>query len=219
MTIIERLKAPITALALFLAMLVSPVAANATDDETAAMAFIQSMTDRAIGILADKELDEDAKLKAFDEVLSNDVDMQSVAYFVLGRHRRSLEEAQLEEYVALYQDYLIVSNASRLGLYSGESLKVTKATALKRGQYMVNSVIERTDGGPDIRIDWRVRNRDGAFKVLDIVIEGISMAASQRDEFGALISKNRGDMEPLFDRMRRVIDGTEPVETAEETKS
>lgn len=179
-----------------------------------AEAFIQKLANESVTVLADESLSEDQKIEKFDVILSRDVDMGRVGRFVLGRYWRGLPEDLLDDYLETYQDYLIHSNAARLSAYSGGSIQVTNSVPDARGQIIVKSHTVSDDGSDPIAIDWRLRENEGELKVIDIVIAGISMALTQRDEFAAIMQRSGGKIEPLMQRMRSVIEDDHASEVA-----
>ena len=191
----------------FLALLLAPTISLAGHSKEAED-FIQNLADESVTILSNKDVADAVKIEQFDAILTRDVDMGRVGRFVLGRYWRGLKEDDLNAYLATYQDYLIHSNASRLSAYAGEKIKVTNSVPDARNQIIVKSEVERTDGGPAISIDWRLLDKDGELKVIDIIIEGISMALTQRDEFSSLMQRSGGKIDPLMVRMNKVIGET-----------
>lgn len=181
-----------------------------------AEAFIQKLADESVNVLSDQSLTEAQKIEKFDLILSRDVDMGRVGRFVLGRYWRGLPEDLLDDYLETYQDYLIHSNAARLSAYSGGSIQVTTSVPDARGQIIVKSHTVSDDGSDPINIDWRLRENEGELKIIDIVIAGISMALTQRDEFSAILQRSGGKIDPLMQRMQTVIDDdhTSDVATA-----
>ncbi|MGB1088851.1 MAG: MlaC/ttg2D family ABC transporter substrate-binding protein, partial [Alphaproteobacteria bacterium] len=166
--------------------------------------FIQNLADEAVTILSDKNISEAEKISRFDVILSRDVDMGRVGRFVLGRYWRGLPEAELNTYLETYQDYLIHSNAARLSAYAGDKIVVKNSVPDARDQFIVQSEVPNDQGSP-FKIDWRVRVKDGEMKVVDIIVEGISMALTQRDEFAGIMQRSGGKIDPLMVRMKKVI--------------
>lgn len=180
-----------------------PTQAAQIDD---AQALVQDMAKQAITILGDETKDQEGKIAGFDEILSRDVDLDFVARFTLGRYWRGVPQDKLDNYVSIYKTYLIRTNASRLSAYSGQTIEVVNAIEEKPGRYIVKSVIKQNGAGEDIQIDWRVRDRgEDGLKIVDIIIEGISMALTQRSEFAAVMQKSRGDIDPLISVMEKRI--------------
>lgn len=170
-----------------------------------AEAFIQKLADDATAILGDTEITEAEKIERFDVILSRDVDMGRVGRFVLGRYWRGLTDEELTAYLETYQDYLIHSNAARLGAYSGGKITVTNSADDAKDQVVVSSEVPNGEGGAAFKIDWRVLMKNGEMKVVDIIVEGVSMALTQRDEFADIMQRSGGKIDPLMARMKKII--------------
>lgn len=215
MKLFTPLKSLLTGAVLFLTA-TAPTFATQADD---AKAMVQNMATEAITILGNDEQTQEDKINAFTVLLSRDVDLDFVARFVLGRYWRTVQQDRLADYADIYGTYLIRANASRLSAYSGEKIEVVSAIEEKAGRYIVKSVVRQNSGAEDINIDWRVRDRgDQGLKIVDIMIEGISMALTQRDEFKAVMQRSPKDIEPLIDIMQKKIDDSKASDSAADAK-
>jgi len=177
--------------------------------EQSARTLVENLGQEAVKLLSNKELDATAKRKGFDELVSRDFNMRLIGRFVLGRHWRKATDDQKAEYQDLFKHYIIATYQKRIGEYSGENLKIIKAKPINKKEILVNSQIIRP-AGPPIKLDWRVRNhKDGSQKIVDIVVENVSMAITHRDEFSAVISKNGGNVDGLIETLRKHIAAAE----------
>ncbi len=128
--------------------------------------------------------------------------MKLIGRFVLGKNWRAATESEKSEYLELFKKYIINTYQKRIGEYSGENLDIVKAKPLNNKEFLVNSVIVRPKG-PKIQLDWRVRkSKSGDLKIIDIIVENVSMALTHRDEFSSVISQNGGKVEGLLQKLR-----------------
>jgi phospholipid transport system substrate-binding protein len=167
--------------------------------------FVRELGNRALGVIR-SELPPTQKRAYFRQLLDEDFDVPGIARFVLGPRWRLASGRERREFSDLLEDYLLVVYNERFGRYGGERLRVTGGRADADGA-TVKSEIVRPRGGPPIAVDWRLRVRDGLYKIEDVMIDGVSMAASQRAEFAAAIERNGGHIDGLFAMMRRRIAG------------
>ncbi|MDP6830220.1 MAG: ABC transporter substrate-binding protein [Alphaproteobacteria bacterium] len=184
------------------AMLAAPgllFAAASPEAVAGASAFISSLAQRAIAILQSSNGKLESREAQFRVLLSNGFDMAFIARFVLGKHWRKATPQERADYVALFTEFILKSYSRRLGGYSGETFTVAGAKTAGKKDIMVKTKIVQP-GGPPIKADWRVRPRKGEYKIIDIMVEGVSMAVTQRSEFNAVVRK-RG-MQGLLQALR-----------------
>ncbi len=179
-----------------------PAGASATDD---ARAFIEDLSGSAIAVLGDETLADEARLEALSALFSRGFDTTSIGIFALGRHWRRATRAQLREYIGLFDKYIVATYSARLRKYGGENLAIRSARKTA-GDVVVLTEIARARG-PKVRVDWRVRQTEDGLKIIDVVVEGVSMALTQRDEFTAVLRKNGGKIEGLLMALRKRAGG------------
>jgi phospholipid transport system substrate-binding protein len=167
--------------------------------------FVRQLGNRALGVIR-SDLPPEQKRAYFRQLLEEDFDVPAIARFVLGPRWRMASDEQRREFSRLLQDYLLVVYSERFGQYAGERLRVTASRAGPDGA-IVKSEIIRPRGGPPIALDWRLRVRDGLYRIEDVMIDGVSMAASQRAEFADAIERDGGRIGGLLALMRRRIAG------------
>jgi phospholipid transport system substrate-binding protein len=155
-----------------------------------AAAFIRKLAGQAIGILQSSAVVLEAREAQFRVLMSNSFNMPFIARFVLGRHWRKATPQQRSDYVALVTEFILQTYSRRIGGYSGESFDVAGARAAGKRDVLVRTEIVRP-GGPPIKADWRVRSNGGEYRIIDIMVEGVSMAVTQRSEFNAVV-RHRG---------------------------
>jgi len=166
-------------------------------------ALIERLGGEAIRIAANGDASLDQKKEGFENLFQKGFDVPLVARIVLGRYWRVATPAQQDEYVSLFHRYIVGTYAARLNAYSGQTFHITGEQRLNEAEVLVKSVI-REAGAPDLKIDWRVLNRDGENRIVDVVVEGVSMAITHRSEFAAVISKT-GNVDTLLERLRAQV--------------
>jgi phospholipid transport system substrate-binding protein len=188
--------------ALLLATGAGPGMAAAPSDgtNTPAVAFMNKLWSRAIDVLNNKT-PVAARQAQFRELFHNDFDCPGIARFVLGRYWRSASPEEQKEFLKLFEDYVVFVYTTRLSDFGGEQFKVSGS---RRDQ---DAVIVSTDvispGAPQpLKIDWRLVNDDGAFKIADVIVEGVSMMVTQRSEFASVIQRHGGQVQNLLNLMR-----------------
>ena len=160
--------------------------------------FIQEIVDEAKKVLVDTNTQE-FKTKKLSEMALKTVDIKGVAYYSLGNYRKELNDKQMEEYLVLFEKYFLKSFTSRLTDYSEPKIDVVSVEVLNPKYTIVKSVLLATDKKPEVKIEWRVytKNPDKPL-IRDLIIEGLSLARTQKEEFSSVIETNNGDVTKLF---------------------
>lgn len=187
--------------------------AIASDDP--AVAYVRSIGNDVIAILGDKENSTFAEREAaFREVMVRGFDIPTVTRFVLGRHWKSATQEQRKDFSAIFLDFLTRVYSIRFDSYSygGEQFTVRSVIADESGDKIVRAQVARPSGADPVDIDFRVRSKDGGFKVVDLYVEGISMLHTHRVEFSSVV--NRDGIDGLLRALQARIDA--PVEDAAE---
>jgi phospholipid transport system substrate-binding protein len=185
-------------------LLLLPLPAKATIDGGAPSAFISELGTAAIAMLSNKDLDQKSKIDQFRELLQNGFALKAISRFVLGPYWKKTSPEQRERYTALFEEYVISSYANRLRDYGGETFKVTGEKLYDEKSAAVSTLILRPNGEPVV-VDWRIRRRNGELKIVDVVIEGISMGQTQRSDFGSAIRGKGGDIDAFLDVLERKV--------------
>lgn len=175
--------------------------------------FVTQLADDAFDVLRDESLSEPARLDKFRALLVKGVDLPRVGRFVLGKNWRRASPEQQKEYQSLFSEYVIASYAGRLKEYTQSEVTVLHAADTDNGEYLVSSIVKQPGNPAPIRVEWRVREADGQLRVIDLILEGISMALSQRSEFASLILNNGGDISILLARLRDVASTIQTADT------
>lgn len=184
----------------------APTSAQAQNAKApqAAAGFVQSLGDKAIATLADPKVDDQQAKTVFRELLNENFDINTISRFVLGRYWNIADDAQKKEYQALFEQMIVEVYAERFSQYAGESFKVSGAQPAGTNDAVVMSQVLRPNG-PPVNVSWRVRSRDGNFKIIDVIVENVSMSVTQRSEFASVIESNGGRFDALLSALRRRI--------------
>ena len=168
--------------------------------------FISEVVDEAKEILVDANSQE-FKTKKLSEMALKTVDIKGIGYYTLGNYRKELSDEQLKEYSALFEKYFLKSFTSRLADYSDPKIEVISAEILNPKYTIVRSLLIATDKKPEVKIDWRVytKNPDKPL-IRDLIIEGLSLARTQKEEFSSVIETNDGNIAKLFTVLKEFID-------------
>ena len=154
-----------------------------------------------MAVLRDKSLPPAKKVAELNDLLKVAVDLPLLARLVMGRYWRQATESQRQEYLKLFNDLVTHTMATRLNTYGGQTFDIVGASSIDDNDSVVSTKILQPSGGAPVNVDWRVRQADGGFKIIDIVAEGVSMVVTQRSEAAEIIGK-RG-IDGLLDEMRR----------------
>ena len=167
--------------------------------------FIQEVVDEAKKILVDTNSKE-YKTKKLSEIALQTVDIKGVAYYSLANYRKELNEEQMKEYLVLFEKYFLKSFTSRLTDYSDPKIDVLSTDVLNPKYTIVKSILLATDKKPAVNIEWRVytKNPDKPL-IRDLIIEGLSLARTQKEEFASVIETNDGDVTKLFVTLKEFV--------------
>ncbi len=177
-------------LALAFVFIAQPAMAQDTaeDSPEEARAFVDQLANEALSVLDDASMTQIERDKAFRHLLGEGFDLNYIGRLVLGRHWRSATAEQKSEFNYIFPEYVLRIYASRLTQYGDEEFEMGNTSPAGRRDIYVHSQVIRPDG-PPVSADWRVRQKDGVFRIIDLKIEGISMVLTQRDEFSGRISQ------------------------------
>lgn len=167
-----------------------------------AQAFVDKMGQRAISFLADSSLTKAQKEQKFRKLLKNSFDMKTIGRFAMGRYWKTASKTQQAEYQKLFEDMIVKVYSGRFNDYKGEKFDVFSYRADGKRDFLVNAAIVPNTGSK-VKVDWRVRNKNGQFKIIDVIIEGVSMSLTQRSDFSSVIQRGGGDVEILLDHLRK----------------
>lgn len=174
--------------------------AGANSPEGAAR-FIGQLSTAVSATLSDSGLDDTRRVQALRGLLVQGLDTDTIGRVVLGRYWRGATAAQRQEYQRLFQAFILTNYATRLAKYPSASVAITSARPGKRNLVIVGSLMKRP-AKPPVRVDWLVAHTAQGHRVIDVLIEGISMAITRRAEFAAIIKRNGGNLEGLLATLR-----------------
>jgi phospholipid transport system substrate-binding protein len=167
-----------------------------------AMAFVDGVGKRGIGILSAAATSEGQRKQSFKSLLNDSFDLTTIGRFALGRYWRVATPQQRSEYQRLFEKMIIDVYSDRFSSYSGQQLKTASAKMVSNTDAMVTTFILPKDGGEKVQVDWRVRNAGGKYKIVDVVVEGVSMSVTQRSDFASVIQRGGGDIAVLIDHLK-----------------
>ncbi|MDA7686062.1 ABC transporter substrate-binding protein [Candidatus Pelagibacter sp.] len=160
--------------------------------------FVQSTVNRASQILS-KNISKEEKIKQLKSIAKETVDIKGVGFYSLGTARKNLSDSQKIQYSKLFEGYFLKSFSSRLAEYTNPEIEVNDKKVLNKNYTIVNSLLVGTSERPEVKIDWRVYTKDSENPLIrDLIIEGLSLARTQKEEFSSILNSNDGDINALF---------------------
>ena len=160
--------------------------------------FVQSTVNRASQILAEN-ITKEEKINKLKIIAKETVDIRAVGFYSLGLARKNLDESQKQKYIELFEGYFLKSFSSRLAEYTNPEIDVQNKKLISENYTIVNSVLVATSSRPEVKIDWRVYTKDNNNPLIrDLIIEGLSLARTQKEEFASILNSNDGDINTLF---------------------
>ena len=160
--------------------------------------FVQSTVNRASLILS-KNISKEKKINQLKEIAKETVDIKGVGFYSLGPIRKSLDNDQKKKYLELFEAYFLKSFSSRLAEYTNPEIEVNNKKILNKNYTIVNSVLVGTSERPEVKIDWRIYTKSLENPLIrDLIIEGLSLARTQKEEFSSILNSNDGDINALF---------------------
>ena len=165
--------------------------------------FVQSTVDRASEILS-KNISKEDKIKGLKLIAKDTVDIRGVGFYSLGSARKNLDDDQKNKYLEFFEDYFLKSFSSRLSEYSNPKIEVKDKDVLNKNYTMVKSILIATSNRPEIKIDWRIYTKNPENPLIrDLVIEGLSLARTQKEEFASILNSNDGDINALYKALEK----------------
>ncbi|MDC0031701.1 ABC transporter substrate-binding protein [Candidatus Pelagibacter sp.] len=167
--------------------------------------FVQQTVNYASEAL-NKNFTKEEKIKRLKNIAKNSVDIRGIGYYSLGAHRKSLSDSKKKEYLEIFEKYFLKTFASRLAEYTDPKIRVDYQKKLNDKYTMVYSVLIATEKRPEIKINWRIITRmPNEPLIIDVVIEGVSLAKVQKEEFNSIIQSNNGNIEALFQNLEEFV--------------
>ena len=167
--------------------------------------FVQSVANEASLILTNNSTKEQ-KIEELKSIAKKSVDFRGIGYYSLGAHRKNLSDDKKKEYLNIFEKYFLKSFSSRLAEYTDPKIRVDSQKKLNEKYTIVSSVLLATEEKPEVKIDWRIvtKNPDKPL-IIDVVIEGVSLAKVQKEEFNSIIQSNNGDINALLTSLKEFI--------------
>jgi phospholipid transport system substrate-binding protein len=160
--------------------------------------FVQSTVNRAAKTLGGG-LTKEERIEKLKEIAKDTVDITGIGFYSLGKHRKNLSKEQLENYKIVFEAYFLKSFSSRLAEYSNPEIEVNSKNIINANYTIVSSTLVATDSRPEVKIEWRVYTKDpDNLLIRDLIIEGLSLARTQKEEFSSIINSNDGKIEALI---------------------
>ena len=163
--------------------------------------FIQSTVNRAASTLS-SNLSKEERISELKQIAKDTVDIKGIGYYSLGSHRKALDKDQLSIYSKAFEEYFLKSFSSRLAEYSNPEIEVISKNKLNKNYTIVLSKLVATDSRPEVKIEWRVYTKNPEnLLIRDLIIEGLSLARTQKEEFNSIINSNNGNIEALLENL------------------
>ena len=167
--------------------------------------FVQSTVNRASEVLA-KNISKEDKINKLKLIAKDTVDIRGIGFYTLGSFRKNLSENQKNEYLDLFEDYFLKSFSSRLSEYTNPKIEVQNKKVLSKNYTIVNSLLVGTSERPEVKIDWRIYTKNPNNPLIrDLIIEGLSLVRTQKEEFASILNSNDGEINSLFKVLEEFI--------------
>ena len=167
--------------------------------------FVQSTVNRASEALNNKFTKEE-KIEKLKQIASETVDIKGIGFYTLGAYRKKITDNQIKQYETLFEKYFLKSFSSRLAEYSNPEIEVLSKEKLNQNYTMVSSILVATEQRPAVKIDWRIYTKNSKNPLIrDLIIEGLSLARTQKEEFASIIQSSDGNINALFATLEEFI--------------
>ena len=167
--------------------------------------FVQSTVNRASQILSE-DTSKNEKIDKLKVIAKETVDIRGIGFYTLGKYRKTLNDIQKDKYSELFYEYFLKSFSSRLSEYSNPKIDVQSQEKLNENYTIVSSILVATETRPEVKIQWRIYTKNPERPMIrDLIIEGLSLARTQKEEFASIIQTNDGDINALFVSLERFI--------------
>ena len=186
--------------------LITTISTNSFAYNTDPKLFVEELVDDAIKTLSNKSIAKADKNKKIEEIALANVDIDALGMYTLGDVRKTLDENNLKKYKTLFEKYFLKSLTSRLTDYSSQKFEVLSADQKSDNYNIVSSRIVESASQPEIKIDWRIYTKDPSKPLIrDLIVEGLSLAKTQKEEFASILNSNNNDINILFSKLEEFI--------------
>ena len=175
----------------------------AAETQEMAGSFIRSLADQAIKSLTQKDTPRDVKIKRFRTLFNDSFAVRSIGRFVLGRSWRKASKEEQTEYLKLFEDLMVVSYVDRFSRYAGDVLVITRTRAENPRNTTVFTKVKTSSTGKPAKVLWRVGSRGKIMKIVDVIVEGVSMSQTLRSEFSSIVRQKGGKVSGLIEELRK----------------
>ena len=178
---------------------------NSTAQAKSPSALIVEIVDKASSILS-SNLSDDEKIKQLNDIAESNVDIKGIGFYTLGKFRKNISSEEQDRYADLFKKYFLKSFSSRLVTYTDPKINVISEKVVNEKYTIVNSILVATEKRPEVKIDWRIytKNPDRPL-IRDLIVEGLSLARTQKEEFKSVIQNNNNDIRALFKTLEDFI--------------
>lgn len=184
-----------------LSTIVLASAEGKTQAQSGAESFVASMAKRALDFLGNAQQTQAQKTESFRRLLEDNYDMEAIGRFTLGRYWKTATPAQQAEFQKLFRNYVVTMYAQRFSEYKGQKFDVTGSRA-DGNDVIVSSKVLPADGGQEVQVDWRVRPAGGHYRVVDVIVAGVSQSVTQRQDFNSVIQQGGGNVDALLNSLK-----------------
>ena len=161
--------------------------------------FVQSTVNRASKLLGE-DISKKQKIEKLKIIAKETVDIKGIGFYTLGKKRKSINDQEKKRYAELFEEYFLKSFSSRLAEYTNPEIDVQNKEKLNENYTIVNSILKATNERPEIKIDWRIYTKNPENPLIrDLIIEGLSLARTQKEEFASVLNSNNDDIKALFE--------------------
>lgn len=172
------------------------------DSQADAQSLVESLADEAVHALTEEDVTRGERIQRFRGLFTEHFAVNAIGKWVLGRNWRRATPEEREEYLTLFEDYIIAAYVDRFAQYTGEELRTVKTTSDGTTTNVFTEIFVPGTESKAIRVEWRIQDADGTPKIVDLVIEGVSMGTTLRSDFGSIIRRNGGNVSALLDMLR-----------------
>ena len=198
------MKKAFSIIVLFLLIFQSSFATTYSSDP---QTFVKEMVNDAINTLSNKNLTDEEKANFIENLAMDNVDINALGLYTLGELRKSADKANLERYQRTFEKYFLKSLTSRLTDYSSNKFEVISSEKKSSNYTIVKSKIAKSENQPEIKIDWRVYTRNPEKPLIrDLIVEGLSLARTQKEEFSSILNSNNNDINALINKLREFVE-------------
>ncbi|PZP55732.1 MAG: toluene tolerance protein [Micavibrio aeruginosavorus] len=170
--------------------------------ERGAFDFVKTTTDKGLKFLSDANASKEKKTADFRKLLDESFDLDTIGKFALGRYAKTATPQQLSEYSKLFRKMVVDVYSNRFEEYKGQKMEVRSFRSIGNADTLVSSFLVPPNGGEEVQVDWRVRNKGGSYKVVDVLVAGVSMSVTQRSEFSSVIQRGGGNVDALITQLK-----------------